>query len=86
MILSHGSHTYTSTAQEICEKEVMERKIEHCGGLSRNVAIGYCAGYGMSASSLTVKHANYPCVCMPIVDKSKRKSELHLCGRNKGVC
>ena len=64
----------------------MERKIEHWGGLSRNVTIGYCPGYRMSASSLTVKPGNYPCVCMPIVDKIKRNSEVCICGRNKRVC
>ena len=29
MILSYGSHTYACTGQEISEREVMEKKIEH---------------------------------------------------------
>ena len=64
------------TMQEICERKVMPRKIKHCGSLSTNVTIGYCAGYCMNTSLVTKKPAKYVGQCMPTLDKNKRKSEL----------
>ena len=58
------------TMSQICERKVIQRKIKCCGLVSKNVTIGYCAGYCIGASLLRAKPGNSAQVCRPFVEKS----------------
>ena len=70
------------TLEEICERKVIQRKINHCGLVSKNVTIGYCAVYCVDASLLIAKPRTYAKVCMPIVERFEREGELLLLEKN----
>ena len=74
------------TMQEICERKVIQRKIKCCIPVSRNVTIGYYAGYCMGDSLLRAKPGNSAKVGIPFAEKFEKESELLLVGKNIGVC
>ena len=76
----------TCTMQEICERKVIQRKIKCCSLVSRNVTIGYYAGYCMGDSLLRAKPGNSAQVWIPFAEKFEKESELLLVGKNIGVC